>query len=338
MRMNAGMIGESPAMKLLTCQINTVASCDLAVLISGETGTGKELVARAIHEQSARSPRPFVSINCGALTDSLMESELFGSERGAFTGAHQRRKGLFEAANGGTILLDEIGEMPLSSQAKLLRVLQEHRVRPVGARHEIEVDVRLITATNRKLIGEIAAGRFREDLFYRIAVLSIETPPLRERLSDIPLLVCHFQDLLERKLASNLLRPIQDSALQVLQVYAWPGNVRQLRHVVEQLVVDICRNQVIDANAVHRALWNQPDGFPRSANNAQPFTYIEGESLDDFLDRTLLELYDATRARLVTHAETARHLCVDRVALYSRLRRARQRIREAREGGVSALK
>src|SRR5437667_105358 len=189
---NNGIIGSSPVMKTLDCQIATAARSELTVLITGESGTGKELVARAIHNSSARNADPFISFNCGTLTETLLESELFGYERGAFTGANEKRKGLFEAAHKGTILLDEIAEMTAACQVKLLRVLQEGTIRPVGARSETLVDTRVITATNRNLALEMQAGRFREDLFYRIAVLTIHTPPLKKRVSDIPLLVDHF--------------------------------------------------------------------------------------------------------------------------------------------------
>src|SRR5438034_2072984 len=182
---NNGIIGSSPVMKTLDCQIGTAARSDLTVLITGESGTGKELVARAIHKTSDRAALPFITFNCGAITETLLESELFGYERGAFTGANQTRKGLFEAARNGTIFLDEIGEMSTACQVKLLRVLQESKVRPVGAHAEIPVDVRVVTATNRNLPQEIALGRFRQDLFYRIAVLTIGAPPLRDRASDI---------------------------------------------------------------------------------------------------------------------------------------------------------
>jgi len=194
----------------------------------------------------------------------------------------------------------------------------------------------VIAATNRRLTHEISAGRFREDLFYRIAVLSIDTPPLRERVSDIPLLVRHFRDHAIRKMTTVAAREVQDAALEALQTYSWPGNVRQLRHVVEQLVFDTCQNKLIDAHAVRRALGNHPAGFSRSGNNSQQISiYFDGESLDDFLNRSLLELYDAMRAIHVTHAETAPHLKVDRVALYSRLARARRRI-QGREQSLAA--
>src|SRR5258705_2602053 len=186
------IIGRSPVMKTLDCQIATAARSDLSAHVTGESGTGKELVARAIHNLSDRASLPFITFDCGAITESLLESELFGYERGAFTGANQTRKGLFEAAHGGTIFLDEIGEMSTTCQVKLLRVLQENAVRPVGAHLEIPIDVRVIAATNRNLGQEIALGRFRQDLFYRLAVLTISTPSLRQHPTDIPVLTQHF--------------------------------------------------------------------------------------------------------------------------------------------------
>src|SRR6266481_9324933 len=226
-----GIIGSSPVMKTLDCQIATAAKSHLTVLITGESGTGKELVAHSIHTSSNRADLPFIVVNCGALTENLLESELFGYERGAFTGATQSRKGLFEAAHRGTIFLDEIGEMSTSCQVRLLRVIQESAVRPVGAHREIPIDVRVIAATNRNLPQEIALGRFRQDLFYRIAVLTIGTPPLRERASDIPLLVEHFL----RESAKNTKRvnapALAPDAMGALCLYTWPGNVRQLQNI-----------------------------------------------------------------------------------------------------------
>lgn len=219
---------------MLYRQIRMAARCDLTVLISGESGTGKELVARAIHLQSSRAKKPFVSLNCGTLTETLLESELFGYERGAFTGAHHNKKGLFEAAHTGTIFLDEIGEMSPSSQVKLLRVLQESAFRPVGGHLEISVDVRVIAATNRELAAETATGRFRADLFYRIAVLTINTPALRSRPSDIPILIQYFLDQAQKTLTRSQKHKIEDHAISMLSSYGWPGNVRQLRHVVER--------------------------------------------------------------------------------------------------------
>src|SRR3984893_6225220 len=205
-------------MHLLARQIETAARCDLTAVVTGESGTGKELVARALHRQSAHAGKPFISVNCGAITESLLESELFGYERGAFTGAIQNRTGLFEAANAGTIFLDEIAEMSTACQVKLLRVLQERAVRPVGAHHEIPIDVRVITATNRDVRQEIAFGRFRQDLFYRIAVLTISIPPLRKRASDIPLLVEHFLGEAAREMRRINAPRIEPSAITALSM------------------------------------------------------------------------------------------------------------------------
>lgn len=324
---SVGIIGDSPAMQLLAGQIETAARCDLTAVVTGESGTGKELVARALHQQSARACKPFISVNCGAITETLMESEFFGYERGAFTGAHQRRKGLFEAAHNGTIFLDEIAEMSTASQVKLLRVLQEGTVRPVGTHAEIQIDVRVIAATNRNLAREVSAGRFREDLFYRIAVLAIHTPPLRDRKSDIPLLVQHFQNQAEQKMKSAALLKLEDDAVDALVDYSWPGNVRQLRHVVEKMVVDTSGGSVINADAVRRALDNHPNvGFCSAAGRQPIAAYAEGDSLDDFLDRTMLDLYDLLRGKTGSHSQTARQLRIDRASLYKRIERARRRL------------
>jgi two-component system response regulator PilR (NtrC family) len=252
--LQGGMIGDSPAMKALACQIDIAARGDLTVLVSGESGTGKELVARAIHNQSARSLGPLVCFNCGAITESLLESELFGYTRGAFTGADRNRQGLFEAAEGGTLFLDEIGEMAVSCQSKLLRVLQERAIRPVGGLTEIPVNVRVLAATNRNLPEEIQRGRFRQDLFYRLAVLTIQVAPLRERVSDIKPLIDYFLSDAKTKLrTSNQLR-INDEAVAALARYAWPGNVRQLRHVIERLAVGAGNKKVISSNDVSDVL------------------------------------------------------------------------------------
>src|SRR5215213_6635557 len=234
---HAGIIGDSPAMKILAGQIDIAARGDLTVLVSGESGTGKELVTRAIHRHSARSNGALVCFNCGAITESLLESELFGYMRGAFTGADRDRKGLFEAADGGTLFLDEVGEMAMSSQAKLLRVLQEHAIRPVGGLSEIPVNVRVVAATNRNLPEEIQRGRFRQDLFYRLAVLTIQIAPLRERVSDIRSLTEYFLRQAKIKLNTGNHLRISDEAIAGLTRYSWPGNVRQLRHAVERLAL-----------------------------------------------------------------------------------------------------
>src|SRR5689334_20318025 len=230
-RLDTELIGESAPMKALNRQIRTAADCDLTVLICGESGTGKELVARGVHQQSSRAKKPFVSLNCGTLTETLLESELFGYERGAFTGALQKKKGLFEAAHAGTIFLDEIAEISTTCQVKLLRVLQENAIRPVGGNAETSVDVRVIAATNRDLAQEMESGRFRQDLYYRIAVLTISTPPLREHPSDIPLLIDDFLYHAQKRLDRSGKHVVEHEAIAALASYAWPGNVRQLRHV-----------------------------------------------------------------------------------------------------------
>jgi len=320
-----GLVGESAGMRMLNRQIRMAARCDLTVLISGESGTGKELVARAIHLQSSRAKKPFVSLNCGTLTETLLESELFGYERGAFTGAHHNKKGLFEAAHTGTIFLDEIGEMSPSSQVKLLRVLQESAFRPVGGHLEISVDVRVIAATNRDLAQETTTGRFRSDLFYRIAVLTINTPALRSRPSDIPILIQYFLDQAQKKLPRSQKHKIEDHAISMLSTYGWPGNVRQLRHVVDRLVATASKGATITVDDIHAAL----PGTALTATSQIPLVYHENESLDQFLDRVTIQLYGQLLAKTGSHTKTARILRTDRVSLYQRIERARERLQLA---------
>jgi transcriptional regulator with PAS, ATPase and Fis domain len=321
-RLDYGLIGESASMKALNHQIRTAADCDLTVLICGESGTGKELVARAIHLQSSRANKPFVSLNCGTLTETLLESELFGYERGAFTGATQKRKGVFEAAHTGTLFLDEIGEISTTCQVKLLRVLQEHAFRPVGGHAETQVDVRIITATNRDLAHEMQSGRFREDLYYRIAVLTISTPPLREHASDIPFLLDHFLYQAQKKLDHSGKHAVEPEAITALASYTWPGNVRQLRHVVERLVATLADGVTITAADVYAAL---PAAIFSTATSEVP-TFGENDCVEDFLDRTLLNLYEQLVVKTGSHSQAAKFLNMDRVALYQRIKRVRQRL------------
>jgi two-component system response regulator PilR (NtrC family) len=229
------IIGASSAMEKLKQTIRTVASTQSTVLIYGESGTGKELVARAVHTCSPRASEPFVSINCGAFPETLLESELFGYVKGAFTGANQNKRGLFEVAGGGTVFLDEIGEMSLTMQVKLLRVLQERCVRPVGGTDEIAIDVRVIAATNRDLEKQVAENTFREDLYYRLSVIPVTVPPLRERREDIPLLVNHFLRKYAPAAGKNIAR-VSAASLSSLATYDWPGNVRQLENTIERAV------------------------------------------------------------------------------------------------------
>jgi len=235
-RMFEEIVGSSPALQAVLSQVARVAPTDSTVLITGETGTGKELIARAIHKRSQRSSRAFVSVNCAAIPRGLIASELFGHEKGAFTGATQRRLGRFESAEGGTIFLDEVGELPAETQISLLRVLQEREFQRVGGNESFQIDVRVVAATNRDLEAAIAEGRFREDLFYRLNVFPIEVPPLRQRKQDIPLLVEYFIDRYASK-AGKTITGINKRSLELLESYAWPGNIRELQNVIERSVI-----------------------------------------------------------------------------------------------------
>jgi len=230
------IVGSSPALERVLAQVAKVAQTDSTVLILGETGTGKELVARAIHKRSRRATGAFIRVNCAAIPPSLIASELFGHEKGAFTGALQRRLGRFEAADGGTIFLDEIGDLPAEAQVALLRVLQEREIERVGSSHPIPVDVRVIAATNRDLEAAVERGTFREDLFYRLNVFPVRLPPLRERAEDIPILVEYLVDRYAKQVGKTI-RNIAKQTLQSLQAYDWPGNVRELQNVIERAVV-----------------------------------------------------------------------------------------------------
>jgi formate hydrogenlyase transcriptional activator len=230
------IVGESFQLRSLLQEVNLVAPTDTTVLILGETGTGKELIARAIHERSLRSKRPFIRVNCAAIPASLIASELFGHEKGAFTGAMPRRMGRFEAAHGGTIFLDEIGELPMETQIALLRVIQEREFERVGSSQPISVDVRIIAATNRDLEAAVAAGTFRQDMFYRLNVFPIQVPALRERLEDIPMLATHFVENYARKVGKSF-SAIRMDTFETLQAYDWPGNIRELQNVIERSVI-----------------------------------------------------------------------------------------------------
>jgi len=250
------IIGNSAKMNAIFQMIETVAEVQSTILITGESGTGKELVARAIHDLSSRGEKPFISINCGAFTETLLESELFGYVKGSFTGANSNRKGLFEAAHKGTIFLDEIGEMSPAMQVKLLRVLQEKRVRPVGAHDELPVDARVIAATNRDLKKMSEDGSFREDLFYRVSVIPINLPPLRERTEDIADLTTHFVEKFCNQAGRTL--TISPKAMHLLENYAWHGNVRELEHTIERAV------------ALERGDEIQPERLPEHITNYDP--------------------------------------------------------------------
>ncbi len=248
---STAIVGDSPAIREIVELICTVAPSDARVLITGANGTGKELVARQIHELSARHNAPFVEVNCAAIPSELIESELFGHEKGAFTSAVKQRKGKFEQAQGGTLFLDEIGDMSASAQAKVLRALQENRISRVGGEKEIEVDVRVVAATNKDLRAEIAEGNFREDLYHRLAVIPVHVPALNDRRDDVPLLVTHFLKIICEQHGKVLL-DVTDEAMVSLQSANWTGNIRELRNVVERLVILTPKGGAIDSALVQR--------------------------------------------------------------------------------------
>ncbi len=259
------MIGGSPAMSHVRELIRQVAPSDATILIMGDSGTGKELVARALHYSSPRVGKPFIDVNCAALSETLIESELFGHERGAFTSAISRRRGKFEQANGGTLFLDEIGDMPLSTQAKMLRVLQERTFQRVGGEDKITVNVRVICATNRNLEDAVQAGTFRMDLFYRVNMFVIEVPPLRERAADIPELARHFLAMSSRS-GKYAARSISDAALVALGKHRWPGNVRELQNAIERALM-ICHEEEIQTSHLPPAVLHEPRSDPQQAYN-----------------------------------------------------------------------
>ncbi len=263
-----GMIGKNPRMKQVYELIEKVAPTPASVLISGESGTGKELVAKSIHVNSPREPHPFITVDCAALTGNLLESELFGHEKGAFSGAAAMRKGKFELADGGTIFLDEISEIPLALQSKLLRLLQERTLERVGGARTIPVDVRIISATSKELKEEVQAGRFREDLFYRLNVIHLVLPPLRERLDDLPLLVQFFVHKCSENLGKQNLQ-ISPDALRLLMTLPWEGNVRELENTIERAAI-LCNDDVIESEDV------QPESvsFDSSATWMQEFDLV----------------------------------------------------------------
>ncbi len=242
------IIGESNAINRVKRIIEKVASTEARVLITGDNGTGKELVAKALHEKSHRLKKPFIEVNCAAIPSELIESELFGHEKGAFTSAHKQRKGKFEQANGGTIFLDEIGDMSLSAQAKVLRALQEHKISRVGSDKEININVRVIAATNKDLKEEIKNNKFREDLYHRLSVILIHVPKLNERIEDIPLLAKHFINQICQEYGTTI-RKISEDAIKELQKINWTGNIRELRNVIERLLI-LCDDEITKENVI----------------------------------------------------------------------------------------
>jgi two-component system, NtrC family, nitrogen regulation response regulator NtrX len=292
------MIGESPPMKQVRELIRQSAPSDSRIMIYGENGTGKELVAREIHRRSDRSSGPFVEVNCAAIPDTLIESELFGHEKGAFTSAVSRRKGKFEVADGGTLFLDEIADMSLAAQAKVLRVVQEMRFERVGGETSIDVDLRLIAATNKDIRDEVAAGRFREDLFFRLNVVWIQVPPLRERGEDIPLIASYFLEKYRPEGSSE--RRFDDAAMEVLRSYEWPGNVRELKNFVERVSI-MSDEEVLTRDVVEFFLGERSDG------QTDPV-------LAEFRDMGLNEARDSFEKRLIEHSLRENEFNISRAA------------------------
>jgi two-component system response regulator PilR (NtrC family) len=279
------MIGTAPKMRAIFELIGNIAPQSSRVLITGESGTGKELVARAIHENSARSKNPFITINCGAFPETLLESELFGYMKGAFTGANENRSGLFQASHGGTLFMDEIGNMSVTMQVKLYRVLQEGKVRPIGSTEESDVDVRVIAATNKDLEKEIAEGRFREDLYYRLSVIPIHLPPLRERREDIPLLARDFLERFAKSMSKNI-DGIEPEAMRLLEVYEWPGNVRELENTIERAVALEARRRISTEALPERIRTHFQESVPLATHNGNGTALPqEGLNLEEHIQK-----------------------------------------------------
>ncbi|MFW6160009.1 MAG: sigma-54 interaction domain-containing protein [Acidobacteriota bacterium] len=311
-----GMVGKNPFMLEVFSLIERVAKHQIAVLITGETGTGKELVARAIHELSAQQEKRLVVCDCTAIPDTLFESELFGYSKGAFTGADKAREGLFKEADGGTIFLDEIGEIPVAVQTKLLRVLEEHRFRPLGSSKNIRVNVRVISATSRDLKEDIRKGNFREDLFHRINAVEIKLPPLRQRKEDIPLLFRYFLDKFNHKINKNVLG-FSQRAQKVLLNYPWPGNVRELENIIERAIM-FCQEKVIDIKDL-------PDPFRNYLKENESVGYPPDSSvltLEELEKKHILSVLQKTSNN---KQKAAQLLGLSRQALYRKLNKYRIR-------------
>jgi DNA-binding NtrC family response regulator len=313
------LVGTSARMREVFRLVEKIGPTSSTALILGESGTGKELVARAIHEASARSHRRFVRVNCSAITETLLESELFGHERGSFTGAFARKKGLFEIASGGTLFLDEIGDTPPGVQAELLRVLQEGEIRRVGGTEDIVVDVRVITATNQDLKKQIAEGRFREDLYYRLNVVSLQLPPLRERKEDIPLLVEHF---LQKKAGGGEHPRPDPRVLALFNGYPWPGNVRELENVIERALV-LCEDNTLTAHDLPEDLRvfigsTGPEDFPTPSEVRSPPLDLARASLEEMERRHIEQVLIAVEGHREKAAQT---LGISRRTLYEKIKR-----------------
>src|SRR6266446_3296217 len=303
-----GIVGSSEALRKVLLHISKVATADCTVLILGESGTGKELVARAIHKRSNRASRPFIRVSCASIPDSLIASELFGHEKGAFTGASQRRIGRFEAAQGGTIFLDEIGDISMETQIALLRILQEREVERLGSSQPIKIDVRVLAATNRDLHAAVAAGTFRQDLFYRLHVFPIQVPALRERVDDLPLLVAYLVERYATK-AGKKIRTISKRTLALFQAYDWPGNIRELQNVVERAVI-LCEGDTFTVEE----RWLQRDA-PPPVGPAVPLVVARAEHERALIEAALAEC----RGRVSGPAGAAAKLGLPRQTLASKI-------------------
>jgi DNA-binding NtrC family response regulator len=313
------MIGTGPAMQRVFELVKRVAPSNASVVLTGESGTGKEIVARAVHNLSPRKDKPFVALNCSAIPATLIESELFGYERGAFTGADQRRMGNFELAHNGTLFLDEIAELPLELQAKFLRVLEDHKIRRLGGRSEVEVDVRVICATNRDLKEEIRRGRFREDLYFRLHVFTIQLPPLKERREDIPLLVHHFIEKFNGETGKRV-QGVSPAALGVLQSYAWPGNIRELRNTVERAMI------LVDGDVIGE------EQLPPDMQGSRPEAAMLRVPLGMAIDRVEKEYILASLQKNGGNkARTAEILGISEKTLYNKLNRYAAEARDRAE-------
>ncbi|MFO0951351.1 MAG: sigma-54 dependent transcriptional regulator [Isosphaeraceae bacterium] len=310
------LLGKSPGMKEVFSKLARISTSTCNVLITGETGTGKELVAQAIHYTDATRQGPLIAVNCAALPEPLLESELFGHEKGAFTGADRQKKGRFEQAKGGTLLLDEIGELPIGMQAKLLRVLQDGTFERVGGTEVIQADCRILAATNLNLAESVAAGKFREDLYYRLNVVTVEMPPLRERPEDIPLLVDHFlARLRERNLPS---KSLERETISRLQRYDWPGNVRELEHVVEQVVVTTPGPVVGPENLPSHIVSTREEPFSLDFDLQRPLQTITDELTERIERAYLIRVLEKYRGRV---DRCAAHCGLSRRSISEKLRR-----------------
>ncbi len=308
----SNIIGQSPAMRRVFDLVSKIANTQANVLITGESGTGKELIARSIHANSSRKGKPFVALNCGGLPEHLVESELFGHEKGAFTGANAARSGLMEHAHAGTFLLDEIGELPMHLQVKFLRVLEERRIRRLGSNREIDLDIRLVSATNQNLENLVAEGGFREDLFYRINTFVIHLPPLRERVGDVPILANHFLAHYAAQRSDQGPRAISDKAMARLEQHTWPGNIRELQHAMERAVTLASHDEILVEDLPDNLGLSRSVGL-RLQHFDQPFKDAKENVIEEFERAYVENLLQAHNGNI---SKAAQHSGIDRRSLH----------------------